>query len=100
MATLGIMDMLRLYGFETEKTRAKLVRHKEEKYPVQDLLRNGWLDLHQSYQAKPRFDNVDAIVSFYGLTGTRSCLYGVFKVNRRRPAVRAHAVSTYVQQRL
>jgi hypothetical protein len=49
------------------------------------LLRNHWLDVYQSYQGKPRFDNVDVIVSFYGLTGTRSCFYGVFKVIRRRP---------------
>ena len=78
------MDMLRLYGFDAEKTRAKLVRHKEAKYPVEDLLHNDWLDLYQSYQGKPRFDNVDVIVSFYGLTGTRSCFYGLFKVIRRR----------------
>lgn len=85
MATLGIMDMLRFYGFDAKGTRIKLVRHKEEKYPVQDLLRNRWLDLYQSYQGKPRFYNLDAIISFYGLTGTRSCFYGVFKVIRRRP---------------
>jgi hypothetical protein len=85
MVTLGIMDMLRLYGFDPDKTRAKLVRHKEDKYPVEDLLRHHWLDLYQSYQGKPRFDNADVIVSFYGLTGTRSCLFGVFKVIRRRP---------------
>lgn len=84
MTTLGIMDMLRLYGFGTEKPRAKLVRHKEDKYPVQELLRNDWLDLYQSYQGKPRFDNVDTLVSFYGLAGTRSCFYGVFKVVGRR----------------
>jgi len=87
MATLGILDMLRLYGFNAEKTRAKLVRHKEDKYPVQELLDKGWLDLYQSYQGKPRFDNLDAIVSFYGLTGTRSCFYGVFKVLRRRRGI-------------
>ena len=49
------------------------------------MLRNHWLDVYQSYQGMPRFDNVDVIVSFYGLTGTRSCFYGVFKVIRRRP---------------
>ena len=72
--------MLQLYGFDPQKARTKLVRHKEDKYPVEELLRNHWLDLYQSYQGKPRFDNVDLIVSFYGLTGTRSCFYGVFKV--------------------
>src|SRR3954464_14487457 len=84
MTTLGIMDMLRLHGFDPKVTRAKLVRHKEGKYPVEVLLRNHWLELYQSYQGKPRFDNVDVIVSFYGLAGTRSCFYGVFRVTRRR----------------
>jgi hypothetical protein len=77
--------MLRLYGFDPA-SRAKMVRHKEDKYPVQELLRNQWLDLYQAYQGKPRFDNLDVIVSFYGLTGTRACFYGVYKVLGRRPA--------------
>lgn len=85
MPSLGVLDMLALYGFD-RGCRAKLVRHKEEKYPVEELLRNGWLDLYQSYQAKPRFDDLDVIVSFYGQAGTRSCFYGVFKVLRRRPS--------------
>jgi hypothetical protein len=85
MATLGVLDMLRLYGFDADKTRAKLVRHKEDKYPVEVLLRNGWLDLYQSYQGEPRFDGLDVVVSFYGMAGTRSCFYGVFKVVRRWP---------------
>ena len=84
MMTLGVLDMLGFYGFDRD-CRAKLVRHKEDKYPVEELLRNGWLDLYQSYQGKPRFHNMDAIVSFYGLTGTRTCFYGVFKVIRHRP---------------
>lgn len=84
MTSLGVIDMLGFYGFDRE-SRGKLVRHKEDRYPVHELLRNGWLDLYQSYQGKPRFDNLDVIVSFYGLAGTRSCFYGVFKVLRRRP---------------
>src|SRR5215813_11688577 len=71
MTSLGVLDMLGFYGFDRH-CRAKLVRHKEDKYPVEELLRNGWLDLYQSYQGKPRFDNLDAIVSFYGQTGTRA----------------------------
>lgn len=90
MATLGILDMLRLYGFDPA-SRAKLVRHKEDKFPVQELLRHNWLDLYQSYQGKPRFDNLDLIVSFYGLTGTHACFYGVFKVLGRRPATEGPA---------
>ncbi len=62
MKTLGIIDMLQLYGYDAKNTRAKIVRHKEAKYPVDELLRNDWLDLYQSYQGKGRFDSVDVIV--------------------------------------
>jgi hypothetical protein len=84
MTSLGILDMLTFYGFD-RACRAKLVRHKEAKFPVEELLRNGWLDVYQGYQGKARFDTLDVIVSSYGLTGTRACFYGVFKVIRRRP---------------
>lgn len=93
LTSLGILDMLGFYGFDRD-CRAKLVRHKEDKYPVQELHRNGWLDLYQSYQGKPRFDNLDVIVSFYDLAGTRSCFYGVFKVVGRRPASDGPALNT------
>jgi hypothetical protein len=85
MKQLDIIDMLRLCGFDPDSVRAKIVRHKEDTYPVERLLENGWLDAYQSYQGKPRFDKVDVIVSLYGLNGTRSCFYGVFKVVSRRP---------------
>jgi hypothetical protein len=31
MKTLGIIDILQLYGFDAEKMRVKIVRHKEDK---------------------------------------------------------------------
>jgi hypothetical protein len=43
MTPLGVLDLLGLCGFDRHG-RAKLVRHKEGKYPVEELLRNGWLD--------------------------------------------------------
>jgi hypothetical protein len=84
MKSLGVLDILGFYGFDPN-CRAKLVRHKDIRYPVEEMLRKKWLDLYQSYQGKPRFDNLDVIVSFYGQTGTRACFYGAFKVLRRRP---------------
>lgn len=79
MTSLGILDMLGLYGFDRKK-RVKLVRHKHDKYPVDESLRRGWLDNYQAYQSRPVFHNLDAILSFYGLSGTRACFYGVYAV--------------------
>src|SRR5262245_5286045 len=78
--------MLRLYGFDAEQTKCKLVRHKDARHPIDEMMRGGWLDLYQSYQGKPRFHNLDKIVSFYGLAGNRSCFYGVFNVVRHLPS--------------
>lgn len=90
MASLGVLDLLKLYGFDPAAP-AKLVRHKYDRYPVEHLLRDGWLDLYQGYQGKPRFDGLGSIVSFYAQAGTRACFYGVFKVLGRRPAAEGPA---------
>jgi hypothetical protein len=63
------------------------VRQKEDGYPVEELLHGGWLDLHQFYQGKPCFDNLDVIVSFYGRTGTRACFCGKLRALRRPPEI-------------
>jgi hypothetical protein len=86
MITLGVVDVLKLYRFEPEKTRAKILRHKDKKFPVEELIRTGWYELYQAYQAEPRYDNCDAIVSFYGIEGSRACFYGVYRVLERLPA--------------
>ena len=76
---LTLTDILRIHGFDNEQP-TRLVRHQDKRYPVAELLREGCLDLYQSYQSKPRFHRVKQIVSFYGLSGSRACLYGVFRV--------------------
>jgi len=81
---LGLLDILKLGGFTwTDATR--LVRHQDVRYPVDELLRHGWLELYQRYQGRSVFRKVDQIVSFYGLTGTRAAFYGVYRVLRERP---------------
>lgn len=84
MADIGIVDMLGLCGFNM-KSKAKIVRHKDSKYPVQELLRQGWLEIYQGYQGKPRFDDIDYVVSMYGLKGTRAGFFGLFKKVGRKP---------------
>ena len=76
---LGLLDILKLGGFDTAPP-CKLVRHQDARYPVDEMRRHGWLELYQSYQAKPVFNNVEQIISFYGLPGTRACFYGVYRV--------------------
>jgi len=75
MTKLGIVDLLKLFGFT--EARSKLVRHQDKRYDVHDLMRQGWLETYQALQKRPIFDNLDVIVSFVGLEGSRALLAGV-----------------------
>lgn len=81
---IGIVDLLQLYGFDL-KCRSKLVRHQDKRWDSQRLLREGWLETYQSFQGKPVFDDLDYIISFVGIGGTRARLVGVYQVLGRQP---------------
>jgi len=82
--TLGVLDILKIAGFEPAPP-TRLVRHQSDRYPVEKLRLNNWLELYQAYQKRPIFDKAEQVVSFYGLTGTRARFYGVYRVRSRRP---------------
>lgn len=82
--TLGVVDILSLYGLDS-KLATRLVRHQDDRYPLDELRRDNYFELYQSYQRRPVFHGLDAIVSFYGLPGTRAAFYGVFRVRGHRP---------------
>jgi hypothetical protein len=84
MTKLGIVDLLKLFGFT--EARSKLVRHQDKRYDVHDLMRQGWLETYQALQKRPIFDNLDFIVSFVGLEGSRALLAGVYRVGQRKDA--------------
>ena len=83
MATLGLLDLLKLNGF-AENRPAKLVRHKDWRYDVQELIDRGWFDAYQGCQSKPVFDGCDRIVSFVGHAGTTARFVGVYRVLAKR----------------
>src|SRR5438034_8653887 len=78
--TLGILDLLGLAGLPLT-ARSKLVRHQDARFDAQDLLRRGWLEAYQQFQSRPVFDNLDYIVSFIGMGGSRARFLGVYRVN-------------------
>jgi hypothetical protein len=84
---LGLLDILKLGGFKDEPAGTyRLVRHQDDRYPVEDLLRHGWFELYQAYQRRPVFHTLTQIVSFYGLPRNRAGFYGVYRVLGWRPA--------------
>ena len=86
MKTLGILDLLQLRGYDPTLP-AKLVRHQDARYNVNDLLRNGWFDIYQGGQSKPKFDGCQFIVSFVGLEGSKARFIGVYRVHGKRTNV-------------
>jgi hypothetical protein len=92
-SNLGLLDILGLSGFNP-RCRAKLVRHQDRRYPASELLENGWFELYQCYQARPVFEGLDYIVSFYGLDGRRAAFYGIYAVRDVRPARKGPVLSS------
>lgn len=89
MTEIGILDLLALCGFD-RASRAKLVRHQDKRYDVQELLRRGWIDAYQAFQSRRIFDRLDFIVSFVGMPGGYARLVGVYGVGACRSAERGH----------
>jgi hypothetical protein len=76
--SLGFVDILKLNGFDPALP-TRMLRHKDARYPVDEMRRNDWLELYQCYQDKPVFHGTKQIVTFYGITGKRATFYGVYK---------------------
>jgi hypothetical protein len=87
MATLGILDLLGLRGFDATRP-AKLVRHKDARIDTHDfdeMVRRGWLETYQGYQSRPVFDGREFVLSFVGGASTRARFIGVYQVVGKRP---------------
>lgn len=82
---IALLDILKLAGFDAA-LETKVVRHQDDRWPVEELRRHDWLDLYQAYQSKPVFHDVKQIVSFYGLSGSRAAFYGMYNVLGHRPS--------------
>jgi hypothetical protein len=82
MTELGILDLLGLRGI-SDVSRVKMVRHADERFDLHQLIRDGWFELYQRVQGKPRFDGVELVISFLGVEGTKARLHGIYRVGQR-----------------
>lgn len=65
----------------------KLVRHQDSRrFNVLDLERDRLLEVYQSFQAKPVFDQCKYLISFVGLENRQARLSGVYAVHERLAA--------------
>jgi hypothetical protein len=82
---LDLINVLQLFGFD-QNLRTKLVRHQDQRFPIEEFRRDGRLELYQRYQSRPVFHSADQLVIFYGMSGNRACFHGVYRVHGHRPA--------------
>ncbi|HEX5270808.1 MAG TPA: hypothetical protein VFW33_09990 [Gemmataceae bacterium] len=71
--------------------RVKVVRHKDNRYDLGRLEREGWIELYQSYQADRIFE-CDYIVSFIGQDARRARFFGVYKVTLPATPANEHSL--------
>lgn len=84
--SLKLSDILRLSELELPPGRVKVVRHRDSRFDIEEILRTGWIETYQQYQGDAVFENCDILLSFIGEADNRSRFLGVFEVKGRRPA--------------
>ncbi len=83
MAQLGLVSFLQQCGLDTTR-RVKLVRHRDQRFDLEDFRCRGWLEFYQAGQSKPKFDDCELIISFMGTEGTRARFVGIYRVLGRQ----------------
>jgi len=76
---MRLLDFLRVCRKDLWDTKVKLIRHVDDKYDLDLLLRSGFFDEYQSRQGSDVF-NCEHIISFVGERGARSRFLGVWNV--------------------
>jgi hypothetical protein len=81
----GILDLLVSRGFDPS-CKAKLVRHQDKRWDVNDLIRDGWMNTYQSLQTNDIYKGCEYAVTFTGDGGSRAKLLAVYRVVSVRAA--------------
>ncbi|WP_084523966.1 GIY-YIG nuclease family protein [Adhaeribacter aquaticus] len=79
---LTLQEILNLKTNLFNNAKVKLVRHKDSRKEYRELIKDkAKLLEYQREQSKEVFKDCDYIISFIGQEGTKSLLFGIFKVN-------------------
>ena len=79
---ITLQELLELRTDYFKSSKIKLVRHKDSRKEYKDIIKDRAALLeYQKEQGNPVFKNTDYIISFIGQEGTKSLLFGFFKVN-------------------
>lgn len=76
-----LSQILKLYNFDTNTNRTRIIRHKASTERVKKLIKANLFDLYQATQQKPIFSDADFFVSCTDLDANRALFYGIYKIN-------------------
>lgn len=78
--TLDMLSILRAVGPAIWSAKIKLVRHRDTRYDLRQLLRSGHLWAYEASQGSAKFRGAEYILSFLGEGGSRSRFIGCRRV--------------------
>lgn len=84
-ATLLVSDLLNLNGLQVDDG-VRLVRHRDPRYDMDQLLEEGLFETYQSFQRRPVFHGLHHIVSLIGDEGATARLHGIYSVGEAKDA--------------
>ncbi|PEC51055.1 excinuclease ABC subunit C [Bacillus sp. AFS077874] len=79
---MDLKSLLEFYGLDTNNSKIKIARHKDEKrgYDLPLLYRINQFDIYQSYQEDKDFHGCDYLISFLGINNSQAVFIGIYKV--------------------
>jgi len=83
---IALSQLLSIRGFNPDRKRVKLIRHKDSRFDLETFRRTPWFDVYQQYQSRPVFDGCTHILSFLGEEYPKSRFVGLYDVGPRRSA--------------
>ena len=79
-SVMHLLDALNTVRSDIWDKTVRLVRHADARGDLDVLVRQGLIEEYQARQVKPVFGDASHIVSFMGEHGSRSRLFGVYRV--------------------
>lgn len=76
----ALFDVLRQQGVTLEASQTRIVRHKDRRYDVADIIRRGLFEHYQCVPEPTALPQCRYVLPFLGEAGTRARVLGLYAV--------------------
>ncbi|WP_307151038.1 hypothetical protein [Robertmurraya andreesenii] len=73
---MNLIELLRMRNFDIN-AKTKLVRHQDSRFDINNIYKNGMMDIYQSFQENNVFSDCEYIISFLGIENNKAKLVGI-----------------------